>query len=132
MALWVAIGIIVVLLFVLWIAFGLEQGPGPADVAIAYELAWDRLDFDLLYDLSGEEIRDGMRRDDFVRAKRSAYGTDHTRLGAEVVVDDVVATGQTAVVATRVNSGDGSVRNKVLLEKRPVGWLVVGYSIRAT
>ena len=58
------------LLIVMWIAFGLEPGPGPADVAIAYENAWDKLDFDLLFDLSGDEMRDGMRRAEFIAAKR--------------------------------------------------------------
>ena len=72
MALWIALGIILVLLFVLWIAFGLEPGPGPADVAVAYETAWDKLDFDLLFDLSGEELRDGLHRAEFIA--RQAFG----------------------------------------------------------
>jgi hypothetical protein len=130
-ALAVSIGIVFVLLVVMWIAFGLEPGPGPADVAIAYENAWDRLDFDLLYDLSGAELRDGMHRGAFVASKRAAYEGAHARLGAEVVVEDLAATEQTAVVVTRVASPDGQVQNRVLLEKRAVGWLVVGYSIRA-
>jgi hypothetical protein len=132
-ALAVAIGIIVALLFVMWVAFAKEPGPGPADVAIAYESAWDRLDFDLLFDLSGAELRDGLRRDEFVSAKRSAYGRGHSprRLGAQVAVEDVLATDQTAVVATRVTTDEGSVQNRVLLEKRATGWMVVGYSIRA-
>jgi hypothetical protein len=124
--------IIVALLFVMWIAFAKDPGPGPADVAIAYETAWDRLDFDLLYDLSGEELRDGLRRDAFVQAKKSAYAASGStgRLGARVDVEDVVSTQQTAVVATRVTTDDGPVRNRVLLEKRSTGWMVVGYSIR--
>ena len=132
MALWIALGIILALLFVLWIAFGLEPGPGPADVAVAYETAWDKLDFDLLFDLSGEELRDGLHRAEFIARKRSAHAGDHEHIGAEVVVEDVVSTRQTAVVATRVTTPDGSVQNRVLLEKRPIGWLVVGYSIRTT
>jgi hypothetical protein len=136
MALWISIGIILALLFVLWIAFGTEPGPGPADVAIAYERAWESHDFDLLYDLSGDEMRDGMHREQFVAAKRSAYGRVHERVDAEIAVEDVVSTEVTALVATRVTSTTGparpggSVHNKVVLEKRPNGWLVVGYSIR--
>jgi hypothetical protein len=132
MALWVSLGIIFALLLVMWIAFGLEPGPGPADVAIAYENAWDKLDFDLLYDLSGEEMRDGLHRAQFVAAKRAAHAGDSARIGAEVVVDDVVATRQTAVVATSVSSAQGRVHNRVMLEKRATGWLVVEYSIRTT
>ena len=108
-----------------------SRDPGPADVAIAYETAWDKLDFDLLFDLSGEELRDGLRRAEFIAQEAFGVCAVTTRgIGAEVVVDDVVATRQTAVVATRVTTPEGSVQNRVLLEKRPIGWLVVGYSIR--
>ena len=131
MPLAIALGVVLALLFVLWIGFAKDPGPAPADVAIAYETAWDRLDFDLLYDLSGDEMRDGLRRDQFVAAKRAAYErTEHRgHLGAKVVVDDVLATDQTAVVATRVTTEEGSVRNRILLERRSSGWLVVGYAL---
>jgi hypothetical protein len=130
----IAGGIVIALLFVMWIAFGTEPGPGPADVAIAYENAWDHLDFDLLFDLSGDELRDGLRRDDFIAAKKAAYaGTDTPgRLRARVEVEDVVSTAQTAVVATCVTTDEGSVHNRVLLEKRSTGWMVIGYSIRTS
>jgi hypothetical protein len=128
----ISIGIIIALLFVMWVAFAKEPGPGPADVAIAYEQAWDGLDFGLLYDLSGDEMRDGMRRDQFIAAKKAAYARsdERGRLGATVTVDDLVASGQTAAVATRVHTDEGEVQNRVLLEKRANGWMVVGYSIR--
>jgi hypothetical protein len=128
----IAIGIILVLLVVMWVAFAKEPGPGPADVAIAYEGAWDELDFNLLYDLSGDELRDGLRREQFVAAKRGAYAhsASQGRLGATIAVDDVVSTQQTAIVATRVTTEEGSVQNRVVLEKRANGWMVVGYSIR--
>ena len=134
MPLVIAAIIIIALLFVMWIAFAKEPGPGPADVAIAYEIAWNRLDFDLLYDLSGEELRDGLRRDAFVAAKKSAYAASGAGglLDAQVEVEDVVATQQTAVVATRVTTDEHPVCNRVLLEKRSTGWMVVGYSIRTT
>jgi hypothetical protein len=130
----IAIGIVVALLFVLWVAFAREPGPGPADVALAYETAWDRLDFDLLYDLSGDELRDHMRRDQFVAAKRAAHAPAGApaggRLGAAIAVEEVVQANQTAVVVTRVSTGEESIRNNVLLEKRAQGWTVVGYSLR--
>ena len=37
-----------VLLVLMWVAIANEPGPGPADVAIGYERAWDELDFGLL------------------------------------------------------------------------------------
>src|SRR5262249_9158408 len=54
------------LLVFMWVSIGREPGPSAADVAVAYERAWDDLDFSLVYDLSGPEMRDGMHRDRFV------------------------------------------------------------------
>ena len=130
----IAIGIILVLLVVhVDRVREASPGPGPADVAIAYESAWDKLDFDLLYDLSGDELRDGLRRDRVHRrqAGRVRRRPAHARIGADSRVDDVVATRQTAIVATRVTTDEGSVHNRVMLEQRATGWMVVGYSIRA-
>ena len=131
MPLLIALLVVLALLFVLWIAFGMEPGPGPADVAIAYENAWDRLDFDLLYDLSGAELRDGMNRDRFVATKKAAHAQHAGHVGANVKVDDVVSTAQTAVVITSVSTNEGTVHNRVLLEKRSPGWTVVSYALRA-
>lgn len=132
MPLLVALLVVVGLLFVLWIAFAKDPGPAPADVAIAYERAWDLLDFDLLYDLSGPQLRDGMRRDEFVAAKRAAYERSGHRapVGAHVSVDETVAANETAVVVTRVTTGEGSICNDVVLEKTANGWVVVRYAIR--
>jgi hypothetical protein len=131
-ALWVVSAILVALLFFMWIAIGKENGPSAADVAIAYERAWDDLDFRQLYDLSGEELRDGMRRDRFIATKRAAYekAGRTTRMGARVEVENAVAGNQTALVVTRVEDDGGAVRNNVMLEKRSNGWVVVGYSLR--
>ncbi len=128
----VAMVAIFVLLVFMWVSIGREPGPGPADVAIAYEHAWDHLDFDLLFDLSGDELRDGMRRDRFVAAKRNAYekANARARLGADVRVETSIAGNQTALVVTEVAAQGRSVRNNVMLEKRANGWVVVGYSLR--
>jgi hypothetical protein len=128
----VAMVAIFALLVFMWVSIGREPGPGPADVAIAYEHAWDHLDFDLLFDLSGDELRDGMRRDRFVAAKRNAYEKANTRarLGADVRVETSIAGNQTALVVTEVAAQGSSVRNNVMLEKRANGWVVVGYSLR--
>ena len=42
------------------VAYALEPGPTPTDIAVAYEEAWDRLDFGTLWTLSGSELRDGL------------------------------------------------------------------------
>jgi hypothetical protein len=132
MALWFALGAIALLCGFLFIAIGKEDGPEPADVAMAYELAWDRLDFDTLYDLSGPELRDGAKRPGFIATKRSAYaGVQHGRLAAKIAVENVVASDDAALVVTNVFTGDGAVRNSVLMERRAGRWYVVGYSLRS-
>jgi hypothetical protein len=131
MPLIIAVCIILVLLgFMLW-AVAHEQPPGPAEVAVAYESAWDHLNFSTLFDLSGAELRDGMRREAFVAAKHEAYG-DHPRqrLAAHIDVDTEIKGKETALVVTRVSTDDGSVRNNVLLERRGGSWAVVGYTLR--
>ncbi len=133
MPLVIAMVIVFGLLLFMWISIGREPGPGPSDVAIAYERAWDELDFDLLYDLSGAQLRDGLRRDQFVAAKKTAYADrgKHTRLGARIGVETSVAGHQTALVVTNVAADGGSVRNNVMLDHTANGWVVVGYSLRS-
>jgi hypothetical protein len=132
----IVVAVVMVVLFALlvfmWVSVGREPGPSPADVALAYERAWDELDFDLLFDLSGDELRDGMRRDRFVATKRVAYtqADARTRLGAVVRVDTTIAGQQTALVVTDVMAAGTTVRNNVTLEKRANGWVVVGYALR--
>jgi hypothetical protein len=124
----VVVGLLVLFLF---FAFAHQRAPAPADVAVAYERAWDHLDFSMLFDLSGAELRDGMRRDAFIAAKRAAYGEqDRSRIGAHIDVETAVTGHDTALVVTRVATADGAVRNNVLLERRGGSWTVVGYNLR--
>jgi len=118
------------LLLFMWISIGRESGPGPSDVAIAYERAWDELDFNLLFDLSGPELRDGLRRDQFLAAKRAAYAHRSSRIGADITVDTAVSGTKTALVVTRVAAGGGAVHNNVMLDHTANGWVVIGYSLR--
>jgi hypothetical protein len=128
----VAIGIVVALLGFLFFALAHERGPGAPDVAIGYERARDELNFGLLWDLSGPELRDGLRRDQYIAAKRQAYANvePRGRLADHIEVDTFVEGNQTALVVTRVAAEGTSVRNEVLLERRANGWTVVGYSLR--
>jgi hypothetical protein len=131
-ALIVAMSVLLLLLFFMWVSIGREPGPAPVDVAIAYERAWAELDFNLLYDLSGPGLRDGLRRDQFIAAKRAAYARpeSRTRIGADITVETSVAGHQSALVVTRVVADGSPVRNNVMLEHSANGWLVVGYSLR--
>lgn len=132
MPLTIAIGVIVALIGFLLYAISHERGPGAADVAIGYERAWDELNFGLLWDLSGPELRDGLRRDQFIAAKRAAYAnaTPRGRVAERIEVDTFVEGNQSALVVTRVHAEGSSVRNDVLLERRANGWTVVGYTLR--
>ena len=132
MPLVIALGVVFLLLLFMWISIGREPGPPPSDVAIAYERAWSELDFSLLYDLSGAELRDGLRRDQFIAAKRAAYAAPHAgaRIGAKVSVETAVTGHQTALVVTCVTADGGSVSNNVMLEHTANGWVVIGYSLR--
>jgi len=131
MPLAIAIGVILLLLGYLFYAIAHEKGPGAPDVAIGYERAWDELNFGLLWDLSGPELRDGLRRDQFIEAKRRAYKTAHRgRVAEKIEIDTFVEGNQSALVVTRVTSEGATVRNDVLMERRANGWTVVGYSLR--
>jgi hypothetical protein len=135
----VIIAIVSVLVFALVIAVVVavakDPGPGPDDVAIAYERAWDQLDFETLYTLAGRELRDGLERDQYIAAKRTAYAQQRALAGlaARVGVDDSATAGNAAVVATRVELHDGEiVHNRVDLARRSSRWEVVGYRIAPT
>ena len=123
---------VLVLAFV--VAVALDKGPPPADVAFAYEQAWDHLDFSSIWALSGEELRDGLARKAFVAAKETAYeqrrGLGH--LARSVEVEEIGVHGGSAVAHTRVDLHDGDIaRHEVHLAHRAGRWVVVEYHLRA-
>jgi hypothetical protein len=126
-----AIGFLLVAL-VLAVAF--ERGPTPGDVALAYELAWDRHDFTTLWSLASAELRDGRKRADFVADKEVAY-RDQPRLRAVVEHVEIEAVAEhghrAASVLTRLDLRDEpSVRNEIRMERIHGAWRVVSYSLR--
>jgi hypothetical protein len=124
--------IILVLMIAVVVAIARDRGPGPGDVAVAYELAWDRLDFESLFTLSGTELRDGLDRGGFVAAKRSAYDQQPGLggLAERVGIDQVVSVGDAAVAITTVELHDQSVvHNRVELARRNARWQVVAYRL---
>jgi hypothetical protein len=128
----VVIVVIVLLCFALVVAIAKDRGPTPVDVAVSYETAWDRLDFDVLWSLSAAELRDGLARREFVDQKRAAYANQRalSELGAEVTVEDSATRGDVATVTTNVALCDrSSVRNRVVLVKRTGRWQVVAYQL---
>jgi hypothetical protein len=114
------------------VAIAKDRGPGPGDTAVAYELAWDRLDFESVFTLSGSELRDGLDRHGFIAAKRAAYEQQHQLGGLvdRVGVDQIVSVGDAAVVVTRVELTDHTVvHNRVELARRNGRWQVVVYRL---
>jgi hypothetical protein len=126
--------VIGVLLLALVLAVAHDPGPSPIDVAFSYELAWDHFDFASLWALSGDELRDGLGRKEFVAAKTAAYAGRHGlgNLTRNVAIEDVDVRGTTAIVRTRTDLHDGGVaHNEVHLAKRASRWLVVDYRLRS-
>ncbi len=124
-----AVGLLCVALVIL---VALNTGPSAAEVALAYEHAWDRLDFEALWALSGAELRDGLDREPFVAAKRAAYEAQPALRGiAETVAVDAVSEDRGfAVVHTRVELRDGgSAVDALQLARRAGRWLVVAYEL---
>jgi len=124
--------IVLGLVIALVVAVARDPGPSPEDVAVAYEDAWDRLDFEALWTLSGDELHDGLRHREFVDAKRAAYATQPGLggLAAGVSVEQVDSGRQVALVRTRVALHDGgAAHNDVQLESRSGRWVVVGYDL---
>jgi hypothetical protein len=124
--------VILALMIAVVVVIARDRGPGPGDVAVAYELAWDQLDFESVFTLSGIELRDSLGRREFVAAKRAAY-EDQTALGHLVEragVEQVVASRDAAVAITNVELHDNTtVRNRVEMARRNGRWLVVDYQL---
>lgn len=131
----VAVSVIGLVLFGLVLALiigvATNHGPGPVDVALGYEHAWDRLDFTAIWTLSGEELRDGLDRKEFVAAKSAAYSTQRLHaLAADIHVDELVERGDAAAVQTLLVLRDGTeVRNQLHLVRRRGNWCVVEYAL---
>ena len=117
----------------LFVAVGKSGGPSPADTAVAYEHAWDRLDFATLWNLSGPNLRDGRTRDHFVRDKAAAYrqeGHGLAGLVRSVQPEKVDVNGPVARVLARLELHSGeSVVDEMLLERIGPAWHVTAYHI---
>jgi activator of HSP90 ATPase len=130
----VVIGLVILLCFAVVFAIAKDRGPTPDDVAVSYEMAWDRFDFDVLWTLSGSELRDGLDRHEFVDVKRAAYANQRalSELGADVTIEDSAVRGDAALVTTCVALRDGTtVHNNVQLARRTGRWQVVAYQLAA-
>jgi hypothetical protein len=125
-------GVIVVSIGLL-VAIGRSDGPGPSETAVAYERAWDRLDFATLWSLSSPTLRDGRTQAQFVRDKEAAYRSEEgglARLVQSVRPERVERKGPLARVFTRLELHDGqSVVDEMLLERNGATWQVTAYHL---
>src|SRR3954453_19592925 len=118
-----------------WVVIAVARAgaPSPADTAVAYEHAWDRLDFSTLWNLSGPNLRDGRTRDQYVRDKVAVYrGEGHGLAGLVrgVRPERVDVNGPVARVLTRLDLHSGeSVVDEMLLERIGPAWHVTAYHI---
>lgn len=125
--------VIALLIGAVIVMVAIERGPSTADLALAYEHAWDRLDFETIWALSSIELRDGLDRRQFARAKRAAYGSiDHpTDLVDTASVEDLAEAGDVAAAITSLVLRDGSVvHHEVRMGRRMGRWEVTGYTLR--
>ena len=138
----VVVLLIAVLIASMILIVALEPGPSPSDLAIAYELAWDRLDFATIWALSDPSMRDGRNRREFVADKKTAYshGLHPTNLVASAKVDEVAVSGEVAVAITSLTllqtadaaSASGSqIYNEVRMARRMGKWEVSGYLLHS-
>jgi len=129
---------VVVVIFLLIVALvlgvAMERGPTAGDVALAYELAWDRLDLDTIWTLSSNALRDGRKRHEFMSDKRATYeGRPRLRAVVEHVEIEAVAKHDrgAAAVLTRLDLRDEApVHNELHLERRSGSWSVIRYQLR--
>lgn len=127
-------GFVVVVSLVL---IALFSSPGSArmaaaDTAVAYEHAWDRLDFTTLWNLSSPALRDGRSQSEFVRDKQAAYSRERSlaRLVRAVHPEQVEVNGPLARVVTRLELTDGqTVVDEMILERDGSNWQVAAYHI---
>lgn len=123
----VVLVIIAALVVAVIVGVAKDPGPSPVEVALGFEHAWDLHDYDVLYRMSGPELHEGLKKADWVAAKRAQRGgsasADHV---VDVAADAEQHEGEAAVVTTRLTMTDGSVRhNEVRMLRRSRAWEVV-------
>lgn len=131
----IALVMLGLLLVALVVMVGREPGPTPEETAVAYEAAWDRLDFASVWEMSGTEMRDGRSRSEFVAAKRAAFAARPPldSLVGHVFVRDVMSEGRRVNVRTSLALPDDdgepvAAGSDVTMERRDGRWQVVAYT----
>jgi hypothetical protein len=117
----------------LLVALALQKTASPEDVAVAYELAWDRLDFERLWELSGDRLRDGRTRELFLADKQAAYAGEApamTGLVRRATVESLEVDKGHAIARTELDLADDTTfRNELYLKRHGGNWKVEIYRL---
>ena len=125
-------GLLLAIAVVMLVGIARGGSPPPGEVATAYELAWDRFEFDIVWDLSGPLMRDGRTRVEFATDKHAAYAAHPELQGlvADVVVRHVEIEDDHARVTTALALiAGGELVDELLLRRHDGAWLVEGYHL---
>jgi hypothetical protein len=130
----VVVGILIGLLGVFFlVALAVQRTNAPEDVAVAYELAWDRLDFERLWELSGDGLRDGRTREVFLADKQAAYeggAPGLTNLVRRATVESLEVAKGHAIARTELDLADDTTfRNELYLKRHGGNWKVEVYRL---
>lgn len=126
----VVIVLLAALVVAVIVAVAKDPGPAPIEIALGYEHALDTRDFDVLYRMSGPELRDGLTKADWVAARSAVHrsGAPGRERVDEVAADAERTEGDASVVTTRLTLHDGRVvHNEVRMLRRSRAWTVVAY-----
>ncbi len=123
MPLWIALGIIGVIIVAFIVALSIETGPTPADVAQSYEYALAHLDFDALWYLSSTELRGGLTFNDFVQGRSAEL---HAKPLSSVEIIRQVLERESGIITTKVNYHQApTISHQITLAKRNARWQIV-------
>jgi hypothetical protein len=130
----VVVGILIGALGIfLLVALAKQPTSAPEEVAVAYELAWDRLDFQRLWELSGDGLRDGRTREVFLADKQAAYSGGPTALTGLILratVESLEVRKGHAIARTELDLADDTTfRNELYLKRQGGNWKVEVYRL---
>lgn len=132
--LWLAICLALVFCVIALVVIGLDDGIPPDELALGYEYAWDRLDFDAIWAMSTPELRQDRSRDRFVADKRQAIKAGHpTGTLSHVELSPVQQQRYRVLYRSTLHLIDGSTfNNEILVVRHPGSWLVAEYHSQLT
>lgn len=108
----------------------------PADIVKAFVLAWNDQDFVIEYDCLGEEMLNGLGKNEYIHRRMQSYADDKGTTRHQVIDAEALKTGDTtATVACLRDDTMGGESNRkderYTLKKTQKGWKIVNVRSRA-